>query len=117
MKDGTPYREERPWGSFLQFTHNEPSTVKILTINPGQAFSLQSHQHRTEQWHVISGTGTIDIGEQEVPVMPGKDYSIPANTLHRITATELPVVVLEIATGDFDENDITRIDDRYGRAA
>ena len=29
------YKEERPWGVFEQFTHNENSTVKILTVNEG----------------------------------------------------------------------------------
>ena len=33
---------EKPWGGFEQFTLNEISTVKILTIKPGQTFSLQN---------------------------------------------------------------------------
>ncbi len=39
---------ERPWGKFRRFTKNTNSTVKILTINPNEVLSLQSHQHRAE---------------------------------------------------------------------
>ncbi len=115
MNNGAPYREERPWGNFVQFTHNEPSTVKIITVHPHEAFSLQSHEQRTEFWHVISGSGTIQVGEHEFTIEVGKEYKIKPNTLHRISAADQPVVVLEIATGTFDEKDITRFEDRYGR--
>ena len=110
-----PHRDNRPWGDSLTFTHNEPSTVKILIVNAGEAFSLQYHRHREEFWHVISGDGTIEIGDTVVPVRPGDDHVIPAGTNHRISAGTSPVVVLEISKGEFDENDITRLEDRYGR--
>lgn len=110
-----PYREERPWGSFIEFAENEPVTVKIISVRAGEAFSLQSHEYREEFWHVISGSGTVEIGENKLPVEIGKDYTVPARTQHRITASEEPVVILEVARGVFDENDITRNEDRYGR--
>ena len=47
--------EERPWGRFRQFTANEPTTVKTITVDPGQRLSLQRHQHRAELWHVLAG--------------------------------------------------------------
>jgi len=111
-----PYREEREWGSFIQFTREAPSTVKILTVDPGQAFSLQKHQNREEGWYVISGNGVIQIGEEKNEIEVGKSYFIPKETLHRLEAGDEPLVVLEVSFGDFDENDITRIEDRYGRA-
>ncbi len=111
-----PYREEREWGSFIQFTKATPSTVKILTVEPGQAFSLQKHQKRDEGWFVISGNGIIQIGEEKDEVVVGKTYFIPKETLHRLEAGDEPLVVLEVSFGEFDEEDITRIEDRYGRA-
>lgn len=111
------YHEDRPWGEFLQFIKNTPATVKIITVKKGQAFSLQTHEHRVEHWYALSGTGVIEIGNNTFPVTPGTLYDIPRETTHRITATDADVVVLEIATGAFDENDIKRIEDRYGRAA
>ena len=44
------YKEKRPWGGFEQFTINEKSTVKILTLLPRQKFSLQYHKKRKEFW-------------------------------------------------------------------
>jgi mannose-6-phosphate isomerase-like protein (cupin superfamily) len=110
-----PLREERPWGSFITFAHNTPLTVKLLEVLPRQAFSLQRHHKRDEQWHVISGVGHITIGETLSEIIPGGDYFIPRETLHRLESTTEPVIVLEISFGDFDESDITRIEDKYGR--
>ena len=115
-KAPTSYSEKRPWGSFERFTLNEPSTVKIITVNRGEAFSLQKHKGRDEWWKILEGDGkaTIDGTEKEIKV--GDEYFLPRGTEHRILAGKSAVVFLEISFGDFDENDIVRIEDRYGRA-
>lgn len=110
------FTENRPWGNFEQFTLNEPSTVKIITVNPGESLSLQKHSHRDENWKVISGDGSITLGEDTFPIQAGTIYSIPRNTLHRVSGGTSPVVFLEIALGTFDENDIERIEDKYHRS-
>ena len=110
-----PYEEERPWGKFVKFTENEPSTVKIITVNPGEAFSLQYHRHRDELWIALSGEGSIEIGGQKFEVLPGKHYLVKKNTEHRVTGGKTPVIFLEVSMGEFDEGDIVRIEDRYGR--
>ncbi|MDE2188341.1 MAG: phosphomannose isomerase type II C-terminal cupin domain [Patescibacteria group bacterium] len=112
----TSYREERPWGSFERFTLNEPCTVKIITVKAGEAFSLQKHADRDEWWKIISGDGTIELGEVKEPLEVGAKYFVPRGTLHRITAGQSAVVFLEIAFGDFSEDDIVRVNDRYGRS-
>jgi mannose-6-phosphate isomerase len=115
MQPPKPYREARPWGEFIEFTKNTSSTVKIITVNAGEAFSLQTHSKRDEYWRVLSGSGTITVGSQALPIMAGDGHFIPRGTAHRIEATAEPVVVLEIAFGDFDEGDILRLEDKYGR--
>ena len=35
---------KKPWGLFIQVTHNQKSTVKILEVNPDEMLSLQSHK-------------------------------------------------------------------------
>ena len=116
MKKVENYKEERPWGSFTEFALNEPVTVKIIVVNPNQAFSLQTHKMRDEKWHIIQGNGFITIGEEKKELEVGQDYFIPKETKHQIEAGDEKVVLLEIAYGQFDENDITRIKDRYGRS-
>jgi mannose-6-phosphate isomerase-like protein (cupin superfamily) len=110
------YKEERPWGVFERFTLNEFSTVKILTVKPGESLSLQSHQNRDEFWRIISGSGTVTIGHTELPALADKEFFIPKGTLHKMTASDTrEVKFLEIALGEFDERDEIRMEDKYGR--
>lgn len=111
----SPFLDSRPWGKFVQFTKGEPSTVKILTVDPGQAFSLQKHSKREEFWYALSGSGTVEIGEEKIAITPGSKFFIPKETTHRITAGDEAVQMLEISIGEFDESDIVRLEDRYGR--
>ncbi len=107
---------ERPWGKFEQFTHNEPTTVKLLTIKDGEEFSLQYHKNRTEFWRIISGTPEITLGDKKINAVVGDEFEVPIETKHRIHAVNGDVEVLEIAFGNFDEEDLVRIEDKYGRA-
>lgn len=114
----TPKREAviKPWGSYITFTQNEPSTVKLLYITKGEAFSLQFHSHREEFWKVLQGNPSIIIGEDTILAKPDDEFLITQGTNHRVTAPENDVVILEISKGEFDEDDITRIEDKYGRS-
>lgn len=108
--------EDRPWGSFIRFTKGEPSTVKMLYVKPGSRFSLQYHEHRSEFWHVLTGSGTARIGEEDRPAKAGAEFEIPPKTVHRLSAGPEGLWILEIALGNFDENDIVRLEDDFGRA-
>jgi mannose-6-phosphate isomerase-like protein (cupin superfamily) len=110
-----PYREKKPWGDYEKFTENQKSTVKILTVDPHQAFSLQTHQNRSEYWFVLSGSGVATVGEEKREIKQGDEIFFPAGTAHRLEASAETLKVLEISLGEFDEADITRLEDRYGR--
>ena len=112
-----PYREVRPWGNFVEFVKNQPCTVKIITVDKGQAFSLQYHDDRDEFWRIISGNGVATVGGARKDVVAGEDYFVPRKSLHRIEAGSEDVVLLEIAYGNFDENDIVRVEDKYNRSS
>lgn len=109
------YSEQRPWGGFQQFTNNEKTTVKILTIKPGQQFSLQLHEKREEFWKFLDNEARVTIGEKTFIAKKGDELFIAKNTLQRIQALQNEVNVLEVAYGEFDESDIKRIEDAYGR--
>jgi mannose-6-phosphate isomerase len=48
---------------------------------------------------------------------PGEKLFIPRETVHRLSSVgEGEARVLEISFGEFDEDDIVRLDDVYGRA-
>lgn len=109
------YRENRPWGWFERFTLNEPSTVKFLHVNEGQMFSLQRHSKRAEYWRVIEGTGIAHVDGADRTVGVGDEIEMPLGAKHRLTGGLGGITVLEIAFGEFDENDIERLEDMYGR--
>lgn len=105
----------RPWGSFTEFTKNEQSTVKLISVTKGEELSLQYHNHRDEFWRVISGNPQLTIGEENIDAKPDDEFNISAKTEHRISAPNDDVVILEISTGNFDEEDIVRLKDKYNR--
>jgi mannose-6-phosphate isomerase-like protein (cupin superfamily) len=107
--------ETRPWGTFIQFTFNEPSTVKIITVNPGQELSLQIHHKRREFWRILSGNPTITIDDKISEAHVGDEFEVPETAKHRIAAGDSEVQILEISFGTFDEDDIVRLEDKYGR--
>lgn len=111
-----PFTEKRPWGEYRKFTDNEPSTVKLLLVRKGQCFSLQEHFHRKEFWKVLSGNPEVIIGDETLKARSGDEFEVPTQTKHRISAPIDDVRILEISFGKFDESDIIRQEDKYGRS-
>ncbi|MFA6515118.1 MAG: phosphomannose isomerase type II C-terminal cupin domain [Candidatus Paceibacterota bacterium] len=109
------YEEERPWGFFRKFTDNKASTVKIVSINSNEELSLQSHSKREEFWRVISGDGIFEVGDKKIIVEVGSEQYVPLKTKHKIKAGMDGIEILEISFGEFDEGDIVRYEDKYGR--
>lgn len=107
---------KKPWGQFEQFSHNEISTVKVLSVNHSNSLSLQYHNHRTEFWRILSGHPLVTVGEKTTLANPGDEFIIENKQLHRLEVQNDDAQVLEIAYGNFDEGDIIRIQDKYGRA-
>ena len=111
------FREVRPWGEEIWLTrdHEAPTMVKIITVNPGEILSLQYHSRRDEYWYAISGDGIAEVGDEHIPLTAGKTCFIQRETKHRVSGGAVQLVFLELAFGDFDENDIVRLEDKYGR--
>ena len=109
--------EERPWGSFKVLHTDSSHQVKKLVVNPGMRLSLQSHKYRAEHWFIVSGSGLVQLENELIKVQQGYSVDIPIGAKHRITSTsDDPLVFVEVQTGiSFDENDITRHEDDFGR--
>ncbi len=90
--------------------------VKIITVNSGEALSLQYHIKREEFWLIISGSGTARIGTERIALEAGSSCHVPKQAQHRISAGIDRLVFLELSFGEFDENDIVRLEDKYGRS-
>jgi len=108
---------QKPWGRFEQYTHNLPCTVKIITVAPGGMLSRQYHHKRDELWVVLDPGAAVELdGEILHPEVEEKLF-IPRETVHRLSSVgEGEVRILEISFGEFDEDDIVRLEDVYGRA-
>ncbi|MBA4320147.1 MAG: mannose-6-phosphate isomerase [Flavobacterium sp.] len=107
--------DKRPWGLEEILTINEPATVKILTINSGQRSSLQYHNHRKEFWKIIEGEAIFEINNKKIEAKIGDEVDIKNKITHRLIAKDKVAKILEISFGEFDENDIVRLEDDYGR--
>lgn len=107
---------ERPWGSFKQFAFNRDCTVSLMTVLPGQRLSLQSHTGRAELWIVIDDGALVQVGEEVREYKAGEEIWIGANEKHRLSCGgDSPVRVLEVAFGNWQQDDIQRYADDYQR--
>lgn len=108
--------EERPWGRFRQFSLNEPTTVKVITIAGGQRLSLQRHQHRAELWQALDEGVQATVGGRTWTMARDEVVWVPLGTAHRLTNLGgQDARVLELGFGHFDEDDIERLQDDYSR--
>jgi mannose-1-phosphate guanylyltransferase/mannose-6-phosphate isomerase len=110
---------EKPWGAFDQYVLNSVCTVKILTCRPGERLSLQKHRRRCELWVALDYGAVVELDGKSLFPEKGQEIWLPSGSSHRLgcdASSPEPIRMLEISLGDFDENDIERIEDIYGRA-
>tara|TARA_B100000989_G_scaffold237161_1_gene184070 strand:- start:997 stop:1746 length:750 start_codon:yes stop_codon:yes gene_type:complete len=108
----------KPWGFYKTTVMTPFHQAKILCINPKQAISLQSHKFREEHWVNVKGKGEVIIDDVKKAFLPGNYAFIPLGSKHRLinTSDRENLIVSEVQLGEsFDENDIIRYEDDYGR--
>jgi len=107
----------RPWGTYTTLGQwSDKITLKVLKVNPRSRTSLQKHAHRDEEWTCLSGKALVTIGRRAFVLQVGKKAFIPRKRLHRVASVE-GAEILEVSYGKFDENDVVRVEDDYGRAS
>ncbi len=107
----------RPWGSYEDIKSGPRYKVKLLRVKPGAALSLQYHNRRAEHWVVVGGEARITRNDETIVLKPDQSLYVPVGARHRLANPGAqPLAVIEVQTGDYlEEDDITRLDDRYGR--
>lgn len=107
----------RPWGFYTVIAQGEGFLSKVIHVNPKQKLSLQSHNHRSEHWVILSGTAKVVLGAKELILSPGHSVDIPLKAIHSLqNPYDEPVEVIEVQMGDLlIEEDIIRYEDMYGR--
>lgn len=106
---------KRPWGEFHVCESHPSWTLKTLRLAKNEAISLQRHRKREEFWMLVAGTATAVCGKSEISLIPFTTFHIPQNAVHRLTGGPSGCVVVEVMKGVYDEEDIERFEDKYGR--
>ena len=107
----------RPWGKYDSIDYGDRYQVKRITVKPGAALSLQKHQHRAEHWIVLVGTAKVTKGEEVLILAENESVYIPIGEVHSLeNPGEVDLELIEIQSGEYlGEDDIIRLQDRYGR--
>jgi mannose-1-phosphate guanylyltransferase/mannose-6-phosphate isomerase len=108
---------QRPWGSYTVLEEAPSFKIKRIEVKAGGRLSLQSHEHRSEHWIVVSGVATVTCGERVTDLYPNESTFIPKGAKHRLEnrGSEM-VAIIEVQVGGYlGEDDIKRYDDQYGR--
>ncbi len=111
--------EERPWGSWHVIDVADGYKIKRIHVNPGCRLSYQTHEHRSEHWVVVFGTATCTIDGETFLAGPGHTVDVPQGARHRLANEHSEeLVIVEVQRGHYTgEDDITRLEDDYGRCA
>ena len=106
----------RPWGKFRSYPWEQARSIKIITVSPGSALSLQYHHKRSEFWVVLDSGLEITLGEKTWNPEKGEEIFILKKIPHRLRCIgSKPARVMEIWIGQSEEEDIVRLSDEYGR--
>jgi len=98
------------------FPYKYARSIKIITVNPGTALSLQYHNLRSEFWVVLDRGLEVTVADRVWQPEENEEIFIPRKTPHRLRCLgQEHARVMEIWIGDSDESDIIRLKDDFGR--
>lgn len=114
----TDLSQDRPWGSWHVIEDGQGYKVKRIVVHPGKRLSYQTHRHRSEHWVVIFGIATCTIDGEVVVATPGECIDVPVGVPHRLSNEHSEdLQIIEVQQGAYTgEDDITRLEDDFGRA-
>lgn len=107
----------RPWGFYTVIAEGKGFQTKLIHVNSGQKLSVQSHNHRSEHWVILSGTAKVVLEGKEHILSPGHSIDIGVKAIHSLqNPYQDDVEVIEVQRGEIlSEDDIIRYEDMYGR--
>ena len=109
--------EFRPWGMYRSLHEEKEFKIKVISVEPGQQLSYQSHKKRSEVWVTVMGDGEVVLNDKIIPVKPGVTVTVPKGVKHRMRNTGSEILkFVEVQLGEyFGEDDIIRYQDDYNR--
>lgn len=129
---------QRPWGYYDMFAENMPCTAKVLHIKRKEMLSLQYHRLRSQLYYLLDDfdiylsdrlvpeeidgdlnllQGFVSLHVVKRQYRRGDVICIPQFVIHRPVYNGMQEMgcIVDMAFGHNDENDIVRIQDKYGR--
>jgi mannose-1-phosphate guanylyltransferase/mannose-6-phosphate isomerase len=107
----------RPWGSYTVLEEAPRFKIKRITVKPGVSLSLQMHYHRSEHWVVVKGTARVTRDNDVFLLRENESTFISPGQRHRLeNPGRIALEIIEVQNGSYlGEDDITRLEDDYGR--
>lgn len=107
----------RPWGYYTVLNQGEGYLTKTICVYKKGQLSLQSHNHRSEHWVVLTGTARVTLDDKTFMLKPGQSIDIPVKVKHSLANPyDEELKIIEVQKGDkLVEDDIIRYKDIYGR--
>ena len=90
---------EKSWGSFTVLDIGDGALTIRIVLLPGHRLHYHAHEHRSEVWTVIEGTGMVVIDGVRRKVRPGDVVELPVGCRHTLCA-ETALKVIEVQIGD-----------------
>lgn len=90
------------WGHETQIDRRRSCIVNKIGVFPGTSIPPHFHNHRSESWYVLSGTGIGKVANKEINMQPGAMIDIPCNAIHSLINTGTQeLTLLEIQRGKY----------------
>lgn len=107
----------RPWGFYTVLAQGNGFLTKLIHVNVGEKLSVQSHEHRSEHWVILSGIAKVILEGKEHILSAGHSIDVPLKAVHSLqNPYEAELEIIEVQLGDLLlEDDIIRYEDIYGR--
>lgn len=111
----SPIKTNKPWGSEELIGTTPYFSLKQMTLRPNQSISLQLHILKREMYHILSGSGWLELGFGQIvhELSAGDAVYLPAGVAHRLVAGSEGIVVAEVATSE--TTDVIRLGFAHGR--
>jgi len=115
----------KPWGFYKDFYRDDNVVFKSLKIRKGASISYQKHSKRGEFWFIKEGEVIFKFSTDNNPTQnfsqqllkKGDTVEILPETWHQLVVPpEIEFVeIWEMQYGNCSEEDIIRVEDKYGR--
>lgn len=107
----------RPWGKYDSVDKGPRYQIKKITVKPSAKLGVQKHQYRAEHWVVVSGTAKVTNDGKTFLMAENESTYIPVGVVHCLENPDvIDLEIIEVQSGTYlGEDDIIRLDDKYGR--